>query len=367
MKKEIIFFNPDVSVFGGVERVLWGITNHFQDDETLHFTIVSLWKQNKKEAFQFHPSVTIQYLFEHESGSSKSFYHKIAANIKLLWKMAFFRYPSNAVIIGTHIKICIYLLLFANHNKQNTIFAAEHAYHNNISSVLKKLRNFFYPHLDGIITLTKTDMDYFVRFTENIYCIPNALPFPPTEKKHPQKIVMSAGRFDPVKNYPLLLRVYKRLAPIFPDWSFLLFGNGPQEQKLKIMLEDSPSNVKIHPFSTEIQKELQKASLYICTSHTEAFPMMLLEAMACGTPVVSFDCPSGPREIISDQEDGVLVPQDDEALLFDAIRDLLADEQKCRKYSKNAENNIKRYLPENIYPLWADIFASASLNPNEKR
>ena len=114
----------------------------------------------------------------------------------------------------------------------------------------------------------------------------------------------------------------------------------------------------MNPPTDNIMEEYLKSSICVVSSVFEGFSMVLIEAMACGLPVVSFDCPWGPRSIISDEEDGILVEKENVNCLADSLITLMQDINKRRRLSNNALNNVRRFEIEQIAPKWKSLFDS---------
>ena len=102
----------------------------------------------------------------------------------------------------------------------------------------------------------------------------------------------------------------------------------------------------------------QEASIYVMSSRFEGFGMVLTEAMSCGVPVISFDCPCGPNDIIANDKDGILVPNNNINLFSNAIVRLIEDEKSRKTMGAQGNQNVTRYLPEHIVPQWNQLFKS---------
>ena len=184
--------------------------------------------------------------------------------------------------------------------------------------------------------------------------------YPSESATFQSKRVVAIGRLSVEKGFVELLPVYKKLANKYPEWEFAIFGSGKLETIIKNSINNYPTNVKLYPSTNIIQQEMLNSTIYVCSSLTEAFPMVMLEAMACGLPVVSYDCPCGPREIIKNGEDGILVPDRNTLLLEQAIEKLILDESLWQDLSKAAKINIKRFLPNTIFNKWIKLINSIS-------
>ena len=195
--------------------------------------------------------------------------------------------------------------------------------------------------------------------TDNVIAISNTLSFYPkiTSELLSKKVIV-VGSHSYNKGYDLLLETWKKVARQNSDWELHIFGKIDKEQtylkladKLKIT-----DTVCFHEPVAAIEKEYLNSSIMVLPSRTEGFGMVLIEAMACGVPCVSFDCPSGPRDIIKDKEDGFLVTNGSTVELAEGINKLISDSELRNKMGAKAKENVKRYLPSTILAQWDQLF-----------
>lgn len=124
----------------------------------------------------------------------------------------------------------------------------------------------------------------------------------------------------------------------------------------KLVQTSNIDRFTIHPPEKEVMNVYLDASIYVLPSRFEGFGMVLIEAMACGVPCIAFDCHYGPADIITDGEDGFLVPEGDIRQLTDKICFLIENESVRKEMGSAARNNVKKYLPENIVKQWDELF-----------
>lgn len=186
--------------------------------------------------------------------------------------------------------------------------------------------------------------------------LPETPPPPPLEKK--EKVVLAVGRLSPEKGFLRLLEIWKEVSKIHPDWSLHLVGDGDQRKALMDYARenrlDSVLFLGTLPHD-RVTQEMQKASLYAMTSHSEGFGFVIIEAFASALPVVAFDVRVGPRAIIEHEKSGILVPDGEKTLYVKAICDLMEDEEKRWLFSKNAQVRSNDFTEEKIIERWISI------------
>ena len=203
---------------------------------------------------------------------------------------------------------------------------------------------------DRFVVLTEEDKGYWGSLS-NIRVIPNprtfTLPEPASLNIH---TVLAVGRYSHQKGFDLLLKAWKMIDT--RGWTLRIAGSGEP-------LEDVPDNVITGP-SANIVEEYQNAAFLVMSSRYEGLPMVLLEAQAAGLPIVSFACKCGPRDVITDGEDGLLVPEGDITGLADGMKRLMDDEDLRHRMGQAAFRNSDRYDKERIMALWENLFHALS-------
>lgn len=203
---------------------------------------------------------------------------------------------------------------------------------------------------DRFVVLTKEDKGYWGPL-KNIRVIPNprtfTLPEPASLNSH---TVLAVGRYSHQKGFDLLLKAWKMIDT--RGWTLRIAGSGEP-------LENVPDNVITGP-SANIVEEYQNAAFLVMSSRYEGLPMVLLEAQAAGLPIVSFACKCGPKDVITDGEDGLLVPEGDIAGLADGMKRLMDDEDLRHRMGQAAFRHSDRYDKERIMTQWDNLFHELS-------
>ena len=220
-------------------------------------------------------------------------------------------------------------------------------------NLVKKLKR-----LDRFVVLTEKDKEAWSEL-HNVQVIPNPLSFvPQSQSSLIEKRVIVVGRYCHEKGYDHLLQAWAIVHKSCPEWRLDVYGDGNRlsYEQLIDQLNINRDYCKLNGRVTDIESKYAQSSVAVCSSRFEGFGMVIAEAMACGLPVVSYDCPWGPRSIISDGTDGILVENGNIEKLAQALIKLLNDPHTIQQMGMNACKNIKRFSIENIAEEWKNLF-----------
>ncbi|MDZ8110068.1 MAG: glycosyltransferase family 4 protein [Nostoc sp. DedQUE12a] len=227
----------------------------------------------------------------------------------------------------------------------------------------QQLRKWTYSFADKIVFQTQRARDYFpVKLQNNSCIIPNMVVLPAIKKQSVEKFsiersLIAMGRFVPEKGFDLLLQAFAKLKDNYPQWTLTILGDGKLRPELECLRNELGLSDRVYfpGMVNDTYTFLQQADIFIMSSRFEGFPNAICEAMACGLPVISTDCPSGPREIIRDGIDGILVPNEDVSALAAAIERLISNEQERNSLAAHAPEITERFSVKKIMEMWEDV------------
>ena len=218
-----------------------------------------------------------------------------------------------------------------------------------------------------LVSLTNKDKKEWEKNTNiPIFIIPNFVTYFP-EKIIPyserQNRIICVGRLTMQKGFDYLIDAWSLISNNYPEWKIDIFGHGELEEDLNkmIMYNNLESSIIIHKPTERIYEEYEHSTIFILSSRYEGFAIVLLEAMSCGVPCISFDCPNGPSDIISQGENGILVPYADINKLAESIEWMIEHNQDRQKMSENARNTAHSYTQDLIMPQWISLFNSPNI------
>ncbi|MEV5412210.1 glycosyltransferase family 4 protein [Thermopolyspora sp. NPDC052614] len=220
-----------------------------------------------------------------------------------------------------------------------------------------------YSRCDAVVVLTETDRRDYAEVLPGtrIERIPNSTVISGREPCDPDsKLVIAAGRLYYQKGFDLLIPAFAQVVAVHPDWRLRIFGTGPKQERLQAQIDELglSEHVRLMGRSDTFDQELRASSVYALSSRFEGLPMVMIEAMAHCLPVVSFDCPTGPGDVITDGEDGLLVPAEDVNALAQTLIRVIDDPELRKRLGLAARETVRSYAPEVVMPQWEALFSS---------
>lgn len=363
---------------GGADRVLtekanW-LTEHGYD-----VAVITDTQLGREPIFPLSPKVR---LIDLNIDFSKEYGHSFWIRA-IQYYLLMFRYQKklNKLLLKEHPDIVVTLLgreiSFLTKIKDGSIKIGEaHTTRKNIRNFhLLESKNIFFKyltkyfrwrmdcqvkHLNALVVLTEQQISHWPAEVPK-YAIPNALPFyPDTVSSCENKRAIIVGRYTEAKGYDYMIESWRIVYQKHPDWTIHTFATGEDEEQVreKILSYGLQDTIIMNPPTDNVMKEYLKSSICVVSSVFEGFSMVLIEAMACGLPCVSFDCPYGPRNIIKDSEDGYLVEYLNTQALADGICKLIEDEDLRKKMGSKGRSNVLRFSREHVMQQWVDLFDS---------
>lgn len=343
---------------GGIERAVVNTANLFAENDQ-QVTLVIL----DETAAGFYPiNKKIKIIQQPLSFGITKEGNVISRKIKLLSDVLKLRKILRSLqadlIICTEYPFSIAAVL-AGVKKRSTLVSWEHHHYNWLekNKFWTSLFNLAYPKLDAIVCLNKGEAAHYSKFTKTVI-IPNFIESKGKASDLNSKTILSVGWLIPRKGIDMMMATAKDILQKHPGWKWKLIGDGEmKDHVLKFIAEEKLQDrfMLQAPVNTNIEEEYQHASLFVLSSRYEAFPMVLLEAMAAGVPCISFDCPSGPADIIQHNKTGLLVEKENTKKLAWAVSYLIEDDKKRKEMGMQAMESIKTFAPDKIYLMWTNI------------
>ena len=275
--------------------------------------------------------------------------------VSLLLRGADFLYkiPDGSAKIFEHHLTYDHVEFLSNADKRNKFSRFIYNFRNKL--VQKKLSKY-----DIFVVLTDEDAEAWKKKLDNVIAISNSISFQTEKIADPKnKIVLAVGRLEYQKGFDTLLEIWTKVTNKNPEWQLHIYGDGQEKEKLQSIIQQKglSENVRIYPPTKNIEQVLLSSSIYVMSSRFEGFPMVLLEAMECGLPCVSFACKCGPRDMILDGENGFLIENNDIDTFVEKLNRLMQDKELRTKQGISAKQNIQRFSEQNVMKKWEDLFS----------
>ena len=193
----------------------------------------------------------------------------------------------------------------------------------------------------------------------NVVVIPNPAPFETIQFSTLQnKKIIAVGSYSFNKGYDLLLNIWEPIEKDFPEWELHIYGRDTKKNLQPLAEQQYLKNIHFHDPVSDIGAKYLESSIMVLPSRSEGFGMVLIEAMSFGLPVISFDCPNGPKDIISNNEDGFLIENGNTYEFAEQLKSLMLHENVRQEMGAKGRQNVKRFAPEIIAKQWDQLFKS---------
>ncbi|WP_066874765.1 glycosyltransferase family 4 protein [Clostridium mediterraneense] len=355
----------DINSQGGVARTVTNLANAFDELTDYSIDIISCFKScGQEQNYKINENISVKYLNIDINIKTNKIYKQIYF-IKEIKKNLSYKDYDFIISTNAHLNIYSYLSLIGK--KKTKLIACEHGAYNHLEKGWRFITKLIYRKVDKLILLTSKEIDLYKKFCKSIDVIPNILSFESDyiSKQNNNKII-SVGRIDTNKNYIDLIRAFAAIESKYSNWSVDIIGDGTDAEVSKLKKEIEKLNLKskivILNFTKNIKEFYLNSDIYVMTSKSEGLPMVLLEAMNCGLPCISYDIKTGPSDIIEDNKNGFLVEELNIEMLQSKLSDLIQNKQLRINMGSAAREASKRFKKENIVLKWQEIFSEINFN-----
>jgi len=352
---------------GGAERVAANMANHWAT-KGWNVTLVTVTSP-ASDFYPLHSLVRRVPLKEIRGGgllgSTRSFVHRLFSLRRLL------RHVRPDVAVGMMPTANILLALARLGLSTPSVGSVRcHPPMYSLMMVDDWLQRLTYRLLDGVVVLTEETAQWLRQHkrVRNIWVIPNAVswPLPPLEPRLPpasfvapdNKVMVAVGRLEIQKGFDLLIEAFAPLATKHTDWILVVIGEGSQRPALEALIERHRlhGRVFLPGMVGNVGEWYETASLFVLSSRFEGFPNSLVEALASGVPAITFDCETGPRDIIQHGVNGLMIPSGDVVRLTDAMDRLMGDAVLRKRLGLRATEIREEFSFERIGAMWEKVF-----------
>lgn len=374
---KIVFCTPALYSAGGVERVVSYKASYFAEQLGYDVTIIVTEGRGRACYFPLSDKVDVINLeLGFEELWKASFIKKVFLYLskqrqyKRLLKAELMRIQPDITISMLRREINFLSDIPDGSKKIGELHVNRANYRNfeaNESNKLKRLFAKFWmkslverlERLDQLVVLTEKSKASWPELS-NVSVIPDPIPIsiPPSVSNLQTKRVITIGRYAYQKGYDLLLQAWAEVEKQCPDWTLDIFGQGDQTEYRELMAALGIDSNRCHLNGSieDVVKAYHDSSIFVLSSRFEGFGLVLVEAMACGLPVVSFDCPAGPDEILTDGTDGLLVSSGNIHDLAEKLMTLMSDEKLRCRLARQARQSAQRYSMVSIANQWKLLF-----------
>ncbi len=366
---KIIFIIDQVYLHGGIERVLSIKASYFSKESNNEVHIITTEQKNNKTCYDFSDKIIFKDI-EINYNRNKSYFHPINL-LKLPKHILKIRSEINkikpdVVVVCSHSTDTYFMPFIAKSVPKIKEFHfskfIEVAPRANPRNFLKKwffkFTDYVESKYDQLVVLNSNEIGYYK--SENTTVIPNPLTFfPDTTSNLENKTIISAGRIAHVKGYDILIDIWELVCKLKNDWQIHIYGDGESNYvnhlKRKVKEKGLQKSFIFKGATSDIKGKMLESSIYVMSSRNECFPLVLLEAQACGLPIVSFDCPHGPKSILNPYN-GVLIPLNDNAFFAERLVELMKNNEQIQRMGDSARKNAQNYSVDKVMKLWEDMF-----------
>ena len=364
---KIVFNTDQIHLHGGIEKVMATKANHFASLPGVEVFIVTAEQKGLAPCYTLDERIRlIDLAVDYDRTQSYFSGGNLLKAVKhFRSQKKLFRDLSPDVIISPNFNFDHYWLPFIEgkakllKERHSSRYSEEDQRKSPsiASRIWFRINDWIESRYDHIVVLNADEKKYVL--TGNAVVIPNPVALQSITAELKNKKVTAAGRISPVKNFGDLIRAWAIVHRTYPDWQLDIYGEDYLDTKRE--LENLVNSLGLEqtvnfPGTTDrMTEKMSEYALYAMTSETECFPMVLLEALSVGVPVVSYDCPNGPRNIVMHGSDGLISPHHDVELLAESLLRLMGDEELRQDMGRAAKQNVLRFGTPHVMKQWQKL------------
>ncbi|WP_204628602.1 glycosyltransferase family 4 protein [Haemophilus haemolyticus] len=326
-----------------MERVAVLLANLFQEKLNYEIVIVNRDTSDSDVAFPLLDKVKVIKV----DGNIVYFYNKLRNIINIE--------EPDRIIIHNMGKLSMLCSILPKKNIE--LLSIEHVSFVSRNLYLKVLSKLFYALIDKVVVLTKSDLKNYSG--KKVFNISNISPYPISNRVYSinSKKIIAVGRLDYQKNFGDLILAWNKIPKdVISEWTLEIWGEGDEYDNLLHLINKLDiKNIHLKGTANNMEDVYLSSSFLVMSSLFEGLPMVLIEAQSFGLPIVSFDCPYGPSEVITHDKDGFLIPLGDIDSLASSIQRLISSKDKRISCSDEAKKSAVRYTKENILNQWKSL------------
>jgi glycosyltransferase involved in cell wall biosynthesis len=349
---------------GGAERVI-SIMASYWAARDWPVTLLTIVDGREPPFYSLHPAVRVRHLGV--AAESSNPLKRVVGAVQRIVALRPALVRDRPDLVVSFMDRTNILTLLASRRLNVPVVVAERCdpRHNPIGHAGSFARRLLYRHASRVVVQTDQARGYFPpAIRRRTAVIPNPVLdgcpcAPPLGRASGARRLIAMGRLTEQKGFDLLIRAFALLATRHSQWSLTIWGEGPCRAELEALRDELGlrASVCLPGRTKDPRQRMCEADLFVLSSRYEGFPNVLCEAMAAGLAVVSFDCPSGPADIVRDGVDGLLVPPGDIAALASALDRLMTDDQERQRLADRATEVVARFGLDRVMGMWQEVFA----------